>query len=158
MLFTDWGSKKSGKWILDIYLWTECNSCLLFWVKISVISTINIFSTCYFMYYISTYIRGVFSAQFSGCSSTTNAHSETRQMVVCCQNPTLGALCSRCALSVLVGALFKKIGLFVNTPCILIHNYITIVSYIHITRSDIPVSSLAAMYTNCFYFNALRIS
>jgi hypothetical protein len=29
-------------------------------------------------------------AQFSGCSSTTNAHSETGQMGVCCQNLTLG--------------------------------------------------------------------
>jgi uncharacterized integral membrane protein len=51
-------------------------------------------------------------AQFSGCSSTTNAHSETGQMAVCCQNLTLGALSSRSALSVLVGALFKKFSLF----------------------------------------------
>jgi hypothetical protein len=34
------------------------------------------------------------------------------QMAVCCQNMKLGALCSRIALSVLVGALFKKFGLF----------------------------------------------
>ena len=53
-------------------------------------------------------------AQFSGCSSTTNAHSETGQMAVSCQNLTLGALSSRSA--VLVGALFKKFGLFLNTP------------------------------------------
>jgi hypothetical protein len=45
-------------------------------------------------------------AQFSGCSSTTNAHSETGQLTVCCQNLTLGALSTRSALSVLVGALF----------------------------------------------------
>jgi hypothetical protein len=51
-------------------------------------------------------------AQFSGCSSTTNAHSETEQMAVCCQNLKLGALSSRSVLSVLVGALFKKFGLF----------------------------------------------
>jgi hypothetical protein len=51
-------------------------------------------------------------AQFSGCSSTTNVHSETGQMAVCCQNLTLGALSGRSALSVLVGALFKKFGLF----------------------------------------------
>jgi len=37
-------------------------------------------------------------------------------MAVCCQNVTLGALSSRSALSVLVGALFKKFGLFLNTP------------------------------------------
>jgi hypothetical protein len=57
-------------------------------------------------------------AQFSGCSSTTNAHSETGQMAVCCQNLTLGAFSSRSALSVLVGALFKKFSLFLNMPCI----------------------------------------
>ena len=54
-------------------------------------------------------------AQFSGCSSTTNAHSETGQMAVCCQNPQLGALSSRSAPSLLVGVLFKKFGLFLNT-------------------------------------------
>jgi hypothetical protein len=47
-------------------------------------------------------------AQFRGSSSTTNVHSETGQMVVCCHNLTLGALSSRSALSVLVGALFKS--------------------------------------------------
>jgi hypothetical protein len=46
----------------------------------------------------------------------TNAHSETGQMTVCCQNVPLGALSSRSAPSVLVGALFKKFGLFLNTP------------------------------------------
>jgi hypothetical protein len=35
-------------------------------------------------------------------------------MAVCCQNLTLDAL-SRSAFSVLVGALFKKFGLFLNT-------------------------------------------
>jgi hypothetical protein len=59
-------------------------------------------------------------AQFNGCSSTTNSHSETGQMAVCCQTLTLGALSSRSALSLLVGALFKKFGLFLNTPCICI--------------------------------------
>jgi hypothetical protein len=54
-------------------------------------------------------------AQFSGCSSTTNAHSETGQMAVCCQNLPLGALSSRSAPSLLVGELFKKFGLFLNT-------------------------------------------
>jgi len=33
-----------------------------------------------------------------------------------CQNLTLGVLSSRSALSVLVGTLFKKLGLFLNTP------------------------------------------
>ena len=65
-------------------------------------------------------------AHFSGCSSTTNAHSETGQMAVCCQNLTLGALCSRSALSELLGAQFKKFGLFLNTPHIYIYIYIYI--------------------------------
>jgi hypothetical protein len=38
------------------------------------------------------------------------------KMVVCCQNLTLSALSSRSARSVLAGALFKKFGLFWNTP------------------------------------------
>jgi hypothetical protein len=51
-------------------------------------------------------------AQFSGCSSTINVHSETGQMAVCCQNLPLGVLSSRSAPCMLVGALFKKLGLF----------------------------------------------
>jgi hypothetical protein len=35
-------------------------------------------------------------------------------MAVCCQNLMLGALSSRSAFSLLVGALFKKFGLFLN--------------------------------------------
>jgi hypothetical protein len=68
-------------------------------------------------------------AQFSGCSSTTNAHSETGQMAVCCQNLTLGVHSSRSALCMLVGALLKKFGVFLNTPRIFLyltsphHNY-----------------------------------
>jgi len=46
-----------------------------------------------------------------------NAHSETEQMAVCCQNLTLGALSSHSVLSVLVGTLFKRFGLFLNKPC-----------------------------------------
>jgi len=48
----------------------------------------------------------------------TNARSEMGRMAVCRQNMMLGALFSRSALSVLVGMLFKKFGLFLNTPCI----------------------------------------
>ena len=68
--------------------------------------------------------RACAPAQFSGCSSTTNDHSETGQMAVCCQNLTLGAL-SRCsALSMLVGALFKKVqSLFEQASYILMLNY-----------------------------------
>jgi hypothetical protein len=55
-------------------------------------------------------------AQFSGCSSTTNAHSETGQTAVCCQILTLGALSSRSASSLLVGAIFKSDFLILNTP------------------------------------------
>jgi hypothetical protein len=45
----------------------------------------------------------------------TNAHSEMGQVAVCCQNLLLGALSSRGAPSVLVGTLFKKFNLFLNT-------------------------------------------
>jgi hypothetical protein len=45
-----------------------------------------------------------------------NAHSETGQMAVCCQNLPLGGLSSRSTPVVLVGTLFKKFGLFLNTP------------------------------------------
>jgi hypothetical protein len=55
-------------------------------------------------------------AQFSGCSSTTKAHSKTGQMAVCCQNLTLGGLSSCRALSVLVGVLFEKFDPFLNMP------------------------------------------
>ena len=66
------------------------------------------------IYYI---LRTAFArAQFSGCSSTTNAHSQTGLMAVCFKNLTLGALSSRRALSVLVGALFKKFRLLLNKP------------------------------------------
>jgi hypothetical protein len=41
-------------------------------------------------------------------------------MAVCCQSLTLGALSSRSALSMLVGALFKKSDLFLNTHYIYI--------------------------------------
>jgi hypothetical protein len=37
-------------------------------------------------------------------------------MAVCCQNLTLGALSSRSALSMAIGALFKKFGFFFNNP------------------------------------------
>ena len=57
--------------------------------------------------------------QFSRCSSTTNAHSEMGQMAVSSQNVMLVVLSSHSMLSVLVGALFKKFGLFLNTPRIL---------------------------------------
>jgi len=49
-------------------------------------------------------------------SSTTNAHSETGQMAVCYLNLKLGALSIRSTLSVLIEALFKQFGLFLNTP------------------------------------------
>jgi hypothetical protein len=51
----------------------------------------------------------------SGCSSTTNDHSGTGQMAVCCQNLPLDGLCSRSAPSMLFGELFKKFSLFLNT-------------------------------------------
>ena len=65
--------------------------------------------------------------QFSGCSLTTNAHSETGQMAVCFQNINPGALSSHNVLSVLVGAQFKKFCLFLNMP----HNYLMLLVFVH---------------------------
>jgi len=45
------------------------------------------------------FIRRTAGAQIRGCSSTTNAHSKTGQMAVCCQNLPLGALSSHSAPS-----------------------------------------------------------
>jgi hypothetical protein len=39
------------------------------------------------------------------------------KIAVCCQNMPVGALINRSAISMLVGALFKKFGLFLNTLC-----------------------------------------
>jgi hypothetical protein len=61
---------------------------------------------------------------------------------VCCQNQPLGALSSRSAPSVLVGALFKKFGLFFEHRCILgLHRKIRgtcrcLFLYIHFTYVD----------------------
>jgi hypothetical protein len=58
----------------------------------------------------------------------TNTQSETGQMAACNQNLMLGVLSSRSALSVLVGALFKKFGLCLNMPHILLQ---VITSWFH---------------------------
>jgi hypothetical protein len=60
------------------------------------------------------------------CRSTTKTHSKMEQSAVCFQNLTLGALSSHSALSVLVGTLFKRFGLFLNTPCIYWHGTVRI--------------------------------
>ena len=60
-------------------------------------------------------------AQFSRCSSTTNAHSKTGHVAVYCQNLTLGALRSRSTLPVLVG-LFEHPP-YVNKFIITSHPY-----------------------------------
>ena len=60
--------------------------------------------------------------QFSECSLTTNAYSETGKMAVCFQKLKLGALSSRSALSVLDGALFNKVrSLFEQTSYTYVH-------------------------------------
>jgi hypothetical protein len=91
-------------------------------------------------------------AQFSGCSPTTNAHSESAQMTVCCQNRTLGELSSRSALSVLVGALFIKFGLFLNMPGILAEEgNATVLSSYRKSVTEHPYKSNVGMYTRCSY-------
>ena len=76
-------------------------------------------------------------------SSTTNAHSETGQMAVCCQNLPLGGLSSRSSSSVPVGELFKKFGLFLNT-CVSPHGcYVlsTVECFPTFKRNFVPSSS-----------------
>ena len=53
-------------------------------------------------------------AQFNGCSSAINDQKETGQIAVYCQNLRLGSLCSLSALSMLIGALFRKFCLFLS--------------------------------------------
>ena len=48
-------------------------------------------------------------------------HSAPGKIAVCCQNMPAGALINRSTLSMLVVALFKKFGLFLNT----LHKYET---------------------------------
>jgi hypothetical protein len=57
-------------------------------------------------------LRLLSSPSGSGCISTNNAHNETGQMAVCCQNLPLDALSSRSVPPMLVGALFEKFRLF----------------------------------------------
>jgi hypothetical protein len=72
----------------------------------------------------------------------TNAHSKTGKMVVHCQNMMLGALSSHSMRSVLVGVLFKKLGLFLNMPYIAatsnVSNYLwlTIWGTLHVLVSN----------------------
>jgi hypothetical protein len=79
-------------------------------------------------------------------------------MAVCCQNLTLGALSSRSALSVLVGALFKKFSLVSNTPRILethpIYYSLNLKLDGHLREADIDKS----IFNVCFYFRSERNS
>jgi hypothetical protein len=53
-------------------------------------------------------------------------------MIVCCQNLTLVTLITRSALSMLLGALFKKIARFLNTPRRSKRSKIPRVNWIHL--------------------------
>jgi hypothetical protein len=64
---------------------------------------------------------------------TTNAHSEMGQMAVCCQNLML------CALSVLVGMLFKKVSFFLDLPILLCTVVTTELIKQEYLLSDIPL-------------------
>jgi len=55
----------------------------------------------------------------------TNAYSKTGQMALYCQNLMLGALSSHSTFSLLAGAQFKKLGLFLNMP----HNLFSCLCY-----------------------------
>jgi hypothetical protein len=112
--------------VFTCFIWVDLVllvSSLLMWVKLrspNTVIIIHIVSKLLRKFRKMSLIRrtACAHAQLSGCSSTTNAYSETRQMAVCYQNLTLGAISSRSALSLLVGALFNKFGLFMDTPCI----------------------------------------
>jgi hypothetical protein len=80
------------------------------------------------------------------------------QMAVCCQNLTLGALSSYSMLSVLVGALFKKFGLFLDTPRIYKFVWFCIVfrSWVLVYRSDDSPKNgpkLTTFVINCVVHN-----
>jgi hypothetical protein len=63
------------------------------------------------------------------------------EMAVCCQNLTLGALSSRSALSMLVGALFKKFNLFLTIPLFLTLTLKCLCHYLLITVASPFVST-----------------
>jgi hypothetical protein len=89
----------------------------------------------------------------------TNDHSKMSQMTVSCQNLTLGALSSRSMLSVLVGMLFKKFGLFLNTLCILHQpisalNNIKFMTSIKLLHVSAPGCHLKGVYYNVGILNS----
>jgi hypothetical protein len=63
-------------------------------------------------------------------------------MAVCCKNLTLGALNSHSALSMLVGALFKKFDLFLNKILFLKSHLVVLFSAVYIYLSIILFLSL----------------
>jgi hypothetical protein len=78
-----------------------------------------------------------------------NAHSETGQMAVCCQNLMIGALSSHSALCVLVGLLFKKFGLFLNNPrmyILLTLLFDNLIIFLHIFSKFQHILNLALKY------------
>ena len=66
-------------------------------------------------------------------------------MAVRCQNLPLGALSSRSALSVLVGALLKKFGLFLNTG-------------VQVQRPKLGTASLLLAYLKHYKFDKPKIT
>jgi hypothetical protein len=72
-------------------------------------------------------------------------------MAFCCQNLTLGALSSRSALSLLVGALFKNFGFFLNTPCIFFSfwSLVVIVCTNRFSIQKIYILTKEGIYTVC---------
>jgi len=88
-------------------------------------------------------------AQFSGCTSKTNTHSETGQIAICSQTMTLGALSSRSALSMLVGALFKKFGLFLNNHLIYLFIYLFMLLRILGTTRIVALNSVFFCLKHC---------
>jgi len=78
-------------------------------------------------------------------------------MAVCCQNLTLGALSSRSALSMLVGALFKKFDLFLNRPRILFANDTSIL-FTHSDTTELNSNTYTILETVNTWFKNNYIS
>jgi hypothetical protein len=73
--------------------------------------TYTLFFRILHCHFVTNPTNSLARAQFSGCSSTTNAHSETGQMAGCCQNLILGAFSSRyCSLCWLVRYIISSVS------------------------------------------------
>lgn len=89
--------------------WSNCFVCHLnCWYKFVMDMLFLKFLHCHFV----TIERSLCTCSLQRINLETNAYSRKGQMENCCQDLPVGALSSRTAPSVLVGALLKKVSLF----------------------------------------------